>query len=152
MNVNIRGNIHTKFVAKIVESVFNSTGLSLLLVSTWIHSFLRPPPPPPPPPVKLGSLYYVFYIFFFTCIHCNFIYIWNIRILHSFLPPKIRGEGGGVLVFEIWTKRGFMKKLLRNRGVSWEAGCLRKLGCSKLLHQFSLRKECFHYYWIFFVW
>ena len=30
-------------------------------------------------------------------------------------PPKIKG--GGVLVFKIWTKRGVMKKLLRNMGV-----------------------------------
>ena len=29
-------------------------------------------------------------------------------------PPKIRG---GILVFKIWTKRGVMKKLLKNRGL-----------------------------------
>ena len=34
---------------------------------------------------------------------------------HSFLPPL---KLGGFLVFEIWAKRGVMKKLLRNRGVS----------------------------------
>ena len=33
-------------------------------------------------------------------------------------PPKIRGGGGRVLVFEICTKRGVMKNLLRNRGGS----------------------------------
>ena len=34
------------------------------------------------------------------------------------LPPKINGwRGEGVLVFEISTKRGVMKKLLRNMGV-----------------------------------
>ena len=34
------------------------------------------------------------------------------------VPPKIRG----FLIFEIWTKRGVMKKLLRNRGVLLEKG------------------------------
>ena len=37
-----------------------------------------------------------------------------LRVL-SFLLPKIRG---GFLVFKIWTKRGIMKKLLREREVS----------------------------------
>ena len=54
-------------------------------------------------------------------------------------PTKIRGY----LVFEIWTKRGVMKKLLR-KGVLLERG-----GGSKLFHQFSLQKACFHYYWNF---
>ena len=49
---------------------------------------------------------------------------------------------GGVIVLDISTKRGVMKKLLRNRG-------LVERGVSKLFHQFSLRKACFHYYWIF---
>ena len=31
-------------------------------------------------------------------------------------PLKVRWRGEGV-VFEIWTKRGVMKKLLRNRGL-----------------------------------
>ena len=45
---------------------------------------------------------------------------------HSFLPThKIRG---GFLVFEIWTKRGSWKKMLRNRGVSWKAGVLLERG------------------------
>ena len=34
------------------------------------------------------------------------------------VPPKIRGGGRWFLVFENWTKRGDMKKLLRNRGFS----------------------------------
>ena len=54
--------------------------------------------------------------------------------LHSFLPPKIRG-GGGVLVFELWTKSGVIKKLLRNRGLverGW--GLLRKRGVFKLFY------------------
>ena len=80
------------------------------------------------------------------------IYLCYIFILHS--PPL---KLGGVLVFQIWTKRGVVKKLLSNRGVSWKglgAGSLTKGGGgSKLLHQFSLRKACFHYYWnTFFVW
>ena len=59
---------------------------------------------------------------------------------------------GGYLVFEIWTKRGVMKKLLRNRGLVERGGPLKKRGVSKLFHQFSFRKACFHYYWGFFVW
>ena len=40
--------------------------------------------------------------------------------MHSFLPPvKL---GGGVLVFKIWTKRGLMKKLLRNKGLVEKGG------------------------------
>ena len=34
--------------------------------------------------------------------------------MHSFLPLQI---GEGVPIFEIWTKTGFMKKLLRNMGL-----------------------------------
>ena len=54
-------------------------------------------------------------------------------------PPKIRGE---FLIFEIWTKRGVMKKLLRIVGLVEKGG-----GGSKLFHHFSLRKACFNYYW-----
>ena len=36
--------------------------------------------------------------------------------LYSFLHPPFK-LGGRYLVFKIWTKRGIMKKLLRNRGV-----------------------------------
>ena len=43
-------------------------------------------------------------------------------VLHNFLPlpPKIRG--GGVLVSEIRTKKGVIKKLLRNRGLVERGG------------------------------
>ena len=58
-------------------------------------------------------------------------------------PPLIFGK------FEIWTKREVMKKLLRNRGVCWKRGVLLERGISKLFHQFSLKKACFHYYWNF---
>ena len=49
------------------------------------------------------------------------------------------------------------KKLLRNRGLVERGGSLRKGGGgSKLFHQFSFRKACFHYCWntffSFFVW
>ena len=53
-------------------------------------------------------------------------------------PPEIRGN----LVFEIWTKRGVMKKLVRNRG-------LVERGYFKLFLQFSFKKACFHYCWTF---
>ena len=65
---------------------------------------------------------------------------------HSFLPlpPKIRG---GFLFLKFGQ---IMKKLFRNREVSWKGeGHLRRWGVSKLFHQFSFRKACFHYYWIF---
>ena len=67
-------------------------------------------------------------------------------------PLKLEGAGG-VLVFELWTKSGVIKKLLRNRGLverGW--GLLRKRGVFKLFYQFSFRKACCHYYWIFYVW
>ena len=35
---------------------------------------------------------------------------------------------GGFLVFKIWTKSGVIKKLLRNRGVSWKRGVLLERG------------------------
>ena len=60
-------------------------------------------------------------------------------VLHNFLPlpPKIRGGGGGGgVVFEISTKRGYLKG----------GGLLEREG-SKLFCQFPLRKACFHYYW-----
>ena len=42
--------------------------------------------------------------------------------VHSFFPSKIRG--GGFLVFKIWTKRGLIEKLLRNRGLVKRGGGL----------------------------
>ena len=68
-------------------------------------------------------------------------------------PLKLEGAGG-VLVFELWTKSGVIKKLLRNRGLVERGGggLLRKRGVSKLFYQFSFRKACCHYYWIFYVW
>ena len=85
----------------------------------------------------------IFYLFYLR-IH---ITIMN----HSFLPPNIRMWGGGYLSFEIWTKRGFMNKLLRSRGVVWkgESSVRTGRGWSKLFHEFSLRKASFHYYWNF---
>ena len=94
----------------------------------------------------------IFYLFYLE-IH---ITIMN----HSFLPPPnirvcvcvcVCGGGGAYLSFEIWSKRGFMNKLLRNRGVVWKGkSSVRKGGgCPKLFHQFSLRKASFHYYWNF---
>ena len=41
-------------------------------------------------------------------------------------PPKIKG--GGVVVFKIWTKRGVMKKLLRNRRLVERESSLRNRG------------------------
>ena len=66
-------------------------------------------------------------------------------------PPKIRGGGAGVLFLK-FGQRGVHEKLLRNRGLVEKRDHLRKRGVSKLFHQFSLKKACFHYYWIVFVW
>ena len=63
----------------------------------------------------------------------------------SFLRPKIRG----VLVFEIQTKRGVMKKLLRDRGLVEKGGF--SLKGSILLH-FSFRKVFIIIGILFFVW
>ena len=76
-------------------------------------------------------------------------YFTNFRpvVLISNLNPSIVSSPlklGG-LVFEIWTERRVMKKLLRNRGL------VERRGNSKLFHQFFFRKACFHYYWNFFV-
>ena len=68
----------------------------------------------------------------------------------SFFQSKrssLRGRGS--LIFEIWTNRGVMKKLLRNRGLVEKGAWYSLRGGSKLFHQFSLRKACFHYYWNF---
>ena len=57
---------------------------------------------------------------------------------------------GRVSCFWNLDKEGGHEKLLRNRGlVQRGGGHLRKRGVFKLFHQFSLRKACFHYYWIF---
>ena len=44
----------------------------------------------------------------------------------TWFPPPIKLRG--FLVFEIWTKRGIMKKLLRNRGVSWKGVIIERGG------------------------
>ena len=51
------------------------------------------------------------------------------------------GGGGGyetmksyILIFKIWTKRGVMKKLLRNRGLVEKGVLLEMVGVSKLFH------------------
>ena len=71
-------------------------------------------------------------------------------VLPQFPSPQKNKQGRGVLVFEILTKRGVMKKLFRNRVLVEREGALRKSGVTKLFHQFSFRKACFHYYWNFF--
>ena len=48
--------------------------------------------------------------------------------------PKIKGA---VLIFEIWTKRGLMKKLLRNRGLVEKGSYLRKGGFPNCFISFS---------------
>ena len=88
----------------------------------------------------------------------NTFFTQHISLAHSFLHPLINIRGGGgvggwrgwYLLFEIWTKWGVIKKLLKNRGLVERGSYLRKgRGVSKLFHQFSLRKACVHYYWNF---
>ena len=69
-------------------------------------------------------------------------------IVFSPNPPKIRG----VSCFQNLDKERGHEKLLRNRGLVERGSPFRNRGVSKLFHQFSFRKACFHYYWIFFVW
>ena len=70
---------------------------------------------------------------------------------HSLLPPKIWG------VSRFWNldREGVIKNCAEIVGLV-ERGFLLERGggrFSKLFHQFSLRKACFHYYWnTFFVW
>ena len=79
--------------------------------------------------IKLIIQFFIINLFFFiylmawmfNCI-MHIIYIGK-NIVSS--PSKIRR---GVLVFGIWTMRGVMKKLLRNRGLGWNGGVLLKRG------------------------
>ena len=61
---------------------------------------------------------------------------------HSFLPPI---KLGGFPVFKIRTKRGVMKKLLRDRGVSWKMGgvLLERRGFPKCFISFTSEKHVF---------
>ena len=54
-------------------------------------------------------------------------------------PPKIRG----VLVFKIWTKRGVIKKLLRNRMVNWKVEILLERGGPNCFISFPPEKHVF---------
>ena len=56
-------------------------------------------------------------------------------------PPKIRGRG--VLVFEIWTKRGVMKKLLRSRGLVEREEYSYKEGDFQIFSSVFLQKSMF---------
>ena len=87
-----------------------------------------------------------------------YLYYTHIYLCYIFIPhsPPLK-LGGGVLVFQIWTKRGSWKNCSVIEGLverGWGQVLLQRGGGgSKLLHQFSLRKACFHYYWnTFFVW
>ena len=71
----------------------------------------------------------------------------NQRELIVSSPLKLAGEEG-VLVFEIWTKKGVMKKLLRNKGLAEKGGVLLERGASKLFHHFPLGKACFQYFFL----
>ena len=51
-------------------------------------------------------------------------------------PPPLK-LGWWFLIFETWTKKGVMRKMLRNRGWVEREGSRRKGGVSKLFHQFS---------------
>ena len=109
-----------------------------------------PTPPFPPPPnnpknedikkMRKKSLDISFYKSVPKIMIC-----YTVPIVSS--PLKL----GVFLVFEILTKRGVMKTLLRNRGlVERERDPLRNREVSILFHQFSFRKACFHYHWHFF--
>ena len=73
------------------------------------------------------------------------------RLVHmSIVPPPPHKFRGLFLVFEIWTKRRARKNCSETGGlVERRGGSTWKEGISKLFHQFSFRKACFHYYWIF---
>ena len=51
--------------------------------------------------------------------------------------------GGGVLVCEIWTKRGVMKKLLRNRGLVERGVLLERGGFPNCFISFPSEKHVF---------
>ena len=71
-------------------------------------------------------------------------------IIHSFLPLKVRGSG--VLIFlNLDKERGGHEKIAQKEGGQLKSGVLlERVGVSKLFHQFSFKKACFHYYWNFF--
>ena len=73
---------------------------------------------------------------------CFYIMLLCILIVSS--PLKL-GGGEGSCSWNL-DKEGGHKKLLRNRGWVEKGVPLRKSGISKLFHQFSFRKACFHYY------
>ena len=62
---------------------------------------------------------------------CSALYFRN--HVQSFLLPKIRG---GVLIFEIWTKRGVMKKMLEIEELVERGHSLRKGGFQIVLSVF----------------
>ena len=72
---------------------------------------------------------------------------------HSFFPLlKLRGVGGFMLL-KFGQRGGSWKNCWEIGGlVERGEGPFRKRRISKLFHQLSFRKACFHYYWIFFVW
>ena len=55
------------------------------------------------------------------------------NVIVSSPPLKL----GGVLVFKIWTKRGVMKKLLRNRGLVERGVLLEREGFFSLSGKYS---------------
>ena len=63
------------------------------------------------------------------------------KFSHSFLPSPLKL--GGVLVFEIWTKRGVMKKLLRNRGLVERGRSSQKEGGFQIVSSVFLQKSMF---------
>ena len=73
--------------------------------------------------------------------------------IYMFPPPKIRGS----LVFKIWTKRGVMKKLLRNRELFKREGILLERGgnfeiiLSVFKSQLLERSDCTIYIIIFII-
>ena len=68
------------------------------------------------------------------------IYIYVYMYIYAYINIHIHKGGGLGFILKIWTKRGVMKKLLRNRG-------LVESKVSKLFYQLFFRKACFHYYW-----
>ena len=79
-------------------------------------------------------------VFFLYKVSLAILFLPLVIIVSS--PLKLWGEGGGVLVCEIWTKRGVMKKLLRNRGLVEREDTLRK-GSFQIVSSVFLKKSMF---------
>ena len=88
---------------------------------------------------------FVLCFFIYFSLHVSMVILFTFKMLEFFIASSPLKLGGGISFLK-FGQRGGHEQIAEKQG-----GYSQKGGISKLLHQFSLRKACFHCYWNFYL-